>query len=194
MIIGVLALQGAFIEHQQLLKTLGVEAFEIRQKKDLYHAMDGLILPGGESTVMFKLMVDLDMQDKVKELILSGLPVFGTCAGLLLLAKHVHNYPTPYLQTMDMIAVKNGYGRQLGSFKTRGHFNQQPVDFIFIRAPYIEKVGPDVEVLAIVDEKIVAARQHNQLVTAFHPELTQDITIHQYFIEMCQTYVINKKC
>lgn len=185
--IGVLSLQGAFIEHQSILRTLGVDAFEIRQKKDLTLKMDGLILPGGESTVMYKLLVDLDMVDSIKTLIESGLPVFGTCAGLLLLAKVVHNYKNAYIQTMDITAMKNGYGRQLGSFRTVGTFNHQDnVEFVFIRAPYIERVGKDVEVLAVVDGKIVAARQDNQLVTAFHPELTHDLTIHKYFIDMCQ--------
>ncbi len=185
--IGVLALQGAFIEHQSMLSALGVDAFEIRQKKDLTIEMDGLILPGGESTVMYKLLVDLDMVDDIKHLIVSGLPVFGTCAGLLLLANVVHNYKCAYIQTMNITAMKNGYGRQLGSFRARGVFNHQnDVEFVFIRAPYIESVGDNVEVLAVVDGKIVAARQNNQLVTAFHPELTSDLTIHKYFINMCK--------
>ena len=189
MVIGVLALQGAFIEHQKMLKALAVDAFEIRQKKDLDRPMNGLIIPGGESTVMYKLLVDLDMADKITTLITSGLPVFGTCAGLLLLANVVHNYKNAYLQTMDIVAMKNAYGRQLGSFRTTGTFNHTlHVEFVFIRAPYIERVGKDVEVLAVVDEKIVAARQGNQLVTAFHPELTNDLNIHQYFVKMCEDH------
>ena len=185
--IGILALQGAFIEHAKMLKALGVDAFEIRQKKDLQKPMDGLILPGGESTTMYKLLVDLDMADTIKTLIQNGMPVFGTCAGLLLLAGTVHNYKTSYLQTMDIVAKKNAFGRQLGSFRTTGTFNGKPdVPYVFIRAPYIETVGKDVEVLSIVDDLIVAAREKNQLVTAFHPELTTDLTIHQYFIDMCK--------
>jgi len=185
--IGILALQGAFIEHAKMLKALGINTFEIRQKKDLSKPMDGLVLPGGESTTMYKLLVDLDMADSVKNLIEQGLPVFGTCAGLLLLAKTVHNYKQAYLQTMDIVAKKNAFGRQLGSFRATGTFNnQEEITFVFIRAPYIETVGEGVEVLAEVDGLIVAARQDNQLVTAFHPELTTNLTIHRYFVKMCE--------
>ncbi len=185
--IGILALQGAFIEHAKMLKALGIGSFEIRQKKDLSKPMNGLILPGGESTTMYKLLVDLDMAEKVKELIESGMPVFGTCAGLLLLAKTVHNYKQAYMQTMDIVAKKNAFGRQLGSFRATGTFNGvTDVTFVFIRAPYIESVGEGVEVLAEIDGLIVAARQKNQLVTAFHPELTTNPTIHKYFIKMCE--------
>ncbi|XMB72223.1 pyridoxal 5'-phosphate synthase glutaminase subunit PdxT [Mycoplasmatota bacterium WC30] len=185
--IGILALQGAFIEHYKMLKALNVEAFEIRQKKDLDKPMDGLILPGGESTTMYKLLNDLNMIEKTKELILNGLPVFGTCAGLLLLAKKVNNHSTSYIQTMNITAKKNAFGRQLGSFKTTGVFDKhEAVPFVFIRAPYIETAGDDVEILATVDGLIVAAREKNQLVTAFHPELTNDLIIHEYFLKMCK--------
>lgn len=185
--IGILALQGAFIEHHKMLKQLGVESFEIRQIKDLLKPMSGLILPGGESTTMYKLLVDLDMFDTIKKMILDGLPILGTCAGLLLLAKKVDNHSTSFLQTMDITAKKNAYGRQLGSFRTVGTFgDRNNVPLVFIRAPYIESVGEGVEILSVVDDKIVAARQKNMLATAFHPELTDDLTIHRYFVEMCQ--------
>ncbi|MCF7923613.1 MAG: pyridoxal 5'-phosphate synthase glutaminase subunit PdxT [Candidatus Izimaplasma sp.] len=185
MTIGVLALQGAFIEHQKMLKQLGVDSFQIRKANQLDQPMDGIILPGGESTTMYRILKDLNMVDKLKTIIESGLPTFGTCAGLLLLAKTVDNYKSDYLQTMDIEAKKNAYGRQLGSFKAVGKFNNsKDIPFVFIRAPYIVKVEKGVEVLARVDEKIVAARQENQLVTAFHPELTDDLTIHQYFVDM----------
>jgi len=185
MVIGVLALQGAFEEHIKMLKELNIDAFEIRQKKDLDRHMDGLILPGGESTTMYKLLMDLFMFDIVKEKIEKGLPVFGTCAGLLLLAKKVNNHSTSYIQTMDITAKKNAFGRQLGSFRTTSSFdNIQNVPFVFIRAPYIEKAGKDVKVLAVVNDLIVAAKEKNQLVTAFHPELTNDLTIHKYFVNM----------
>ncbi len=185
MVIGVLALQGAFEEHIKMLKELNIDAFEIRQKKDLDRHMDGLILPGGESTTMYKLLMDLFMFDIVKEKIEKGLPVFGTCAGLLLLAKKVNNHSTSYIQTMDITAKKNAFGRQLGSFRTTSSFdNIQNVPFVFIRAPYIEKAGKDVKVLAVVNDLIVAAKEKNQLVTAFHPELTNDLTIHKYFVAM----------
>ncbi len=183
--IGVLALQGAFIEHQKMLNKLNVESFMIRQLKDLDQEMDGIILPGGESTTMYKLLKDLNLYDKLKQKIINNLPVLGTCAGLLLLAKKVNNHDTSYLQTMNIIAKKNAYGRQLGSFRTFGSFNNiTNVPFVFIRAPYIEAYGDNVEVLAIVDGLIVAARENNQLVTAFHPELTDDLTVHKYFIEL----------
>jgi 5'-phosphate synthase pdxT subunit len=185
MIIGVLALQGAFIEHQKVLEKLGCETFTIRNKNDLLRKMDGLILPGGESTAMFGLIKELQMEDKIKNLINGGLPTFGTCAGLLLLANEIHNYDSPFLKTMDITARKNAYGKQLGSFVTRADFgDKKDIPLVFIRAPYIERVGKNVEVLSVVDGKIVAARQNNQLVTAFHPELTDDLTIHSYFLEM----------
>lgn len=183
--IGVLALQGAFIEHIQMLNELGVETFEIRQKKDLLINMDGLVLPGGESTTMFKLINDLDLLDDILNIIQKGTPTFGTCAGLLLLAKKVSNHKISYLQTMDIVAKKNAYGRQLGSFRTVGTFGDiTDMPFVFIRAPFIESVGEGVEVLSVVDDLIVAARQGNQLVTAFHPELTKDLRVHKYFVQM----------
>lgn len=183
--IGVLALQGAFIEHQKMLEKCGVETFQIRNRDQLKTPMDGIVLPGGESTAMYKILVDQSMVEDLKEMINSGLPTFGTCAGLLLLAKDVDNYKSNYLQTMNIEAKKNAYGRQLSSFMARGVFNKlENVPFVFIRAPYISKVSKDVEVLCILDEKIVAARENNQLVTAFHPELTDDLTVHQYFIDM----------
>ncbi len=188
--IGVLALQGAFIEHEIMLKKLGVDAFTIRQLKDLEKPMDGIILPGGESTVMFKLLNDLSLFDLLKQKIESGLPILGTCAGLLLLAKKVNNHSTSYLQTMNITAKKNAYGRQLGSFRTVGKFAEtENMPFVFIRAPYIEEISENVEVLAVIDEKIVAAREGNQLVTAFHPELTDDLTVHKYFIDMINNKV-----
>ena len=185
--IGILALQGAFIEHYKMLKALNVDSFEIRQRRDLDKPMDGLILPGGESTTMYKLLIDLGLFEPIKEKIQNGLPVFGTCAGLLLLAKTVNNHSTSYIQTMDIVARKNAYGRQLGSFRTLGTFNnQENVPLVFIRAPYIEEAGKNVEILSIVDNMIVAAREDYQLVTAFHPELTNDLSIHKYFIQMIE--------
>ena len=189
MIIGVLALQGAFIEHIHMLEKLGVETFEIRQKKDLLKPMDGIILPGGESTTMYKLINDLDMYDLILDLIKKGTPTFGTCAGLLLLAKKVNNHSTSYLQTMDIVAKKNAYGRQLGSFKTVNQFADiEDMPLVFIRAPFIESVGKNVKVLSVVDNLIVAAKENQQLVTAFHPELTNDLRIHEYFINMVKEY------
>lgn len=183
--IAVLALQGAFIEHEQMLGKLGVTSFEIRQKSDLSRPFDGLILPGGESTVQGKLLRELGLFDPLQERIAAGLPVFGTCAGLLLLAKRIENDTRTHFATMDILAVRNAYGRQLGSFYTvadcKGIGN---IPMTFIRAPYIASVSGDTEVLAAVNGKIVAARQRKQLVTAFHPELNDDPSVHLEFLKM----------
>ena len=188
--IAVLALQGAFIEHEQMLSKLGVSTVEIRQKRDLECNYDGLIIPGGESTVQGKLMRELDLFDTIKEQIEGGLPVFGTCAGLLLLAKSIENDDRRHFATMDITAVRNAYGRQLGSFYTEAEFKGMgKIPMTFIRAPYIGSVEGEVEVLSTVDKKIVAARQKNQLVTAFHPELNEDLSVHRYFLEMVKSHL-----
>lgn len=187
--IGILALQGAFLEHEQVLNKLGVEYFEIRQKSHLQTPFDGLILPGGESTVMGKLLHDLDLFDELRAMIVSGLPVFGTCAGLILLAKQFTNEERLHFATMDITVVRNAYGRQLGSFFANEDFNGAKIPMVFIRAPYIEKTGKKVTVLAKANGKIVAAREGNQLVTAFHPELTADPSVHQYFINMISHHI-----
>lgn len=185
--IGVLALQGAFIEHEHMLRRLDTDCFEIRQRADFDASMDGLIIPGGESTVMGKLLHELDLFDPVLHSIQTGLPVFGTCAGLLLLAKNISNDTRCHLATMDIVARRNAYGRQLGSFDTTADFaGGGPIPMTFIRAPYIEAVHADTQALASVDGHIVAARQANQLVTAFHPELTENTAVHRYFLDMCQ--------
>lgn len=182
--IGVLALQGAFIEHEKKLRSLGAEAFEIRQKKDIETSMDAIVLPGGESTVMGKLLRDLDIMQPIREMIKSGLPVLGTCAGLILLAKKIYDDDIVHIGTMNMTVKRNAYGRQLGSFETKAVFKGiGEIPMTFIRAPYIESVGNDVEILAEFDGKITAARQGNQLAIAFHPELTESNEIHKYFIE-----------
>ena len=183
--IAVLALQGAFIEHEKMLSKLGVDSFEIRQRKDIQSSFDGLIIPGGESTVQGKLLDDLGLMIPIRQMIQEGLPVFGTCAGLLMLSKKIEN-GEPYLATMDIIAVRNAYGRQLGSFYTEESFGENDrIPMTFIRAPYILKAGENVTVLSSVQGKAVAARQENQLVTAFHPELNGNITVHKYFADMC---------
>ena len=185
--IGVLALQGAFIEHEKMLSQLGAESFEIRQLKDLSRPMDGLIIPGGESTVQGKLLRELDMMEPVRGLISSGLPVFGTCAGLILLAKDIEGGEAPHLAVMDITAKRNAYGRQLGSFSFNGDFKGLgTIPMTFIRAPYISR-SSGAEILAEVNGKAVAARQQNMLVTAFHPELTDDTSVHGYFLDMVQS-------
>lgn len=181
--VAILALQGAFIEHEHVLDRLGVDRFEIRQRSDLERPFDALIIPGGESTVIGKLLKDLGILSPLRDRIEKGLPVFGTCAGLIVLSKNVIG-GVPSLATMDITVKRNAYGRQLGSFYTEDGFDGiRKIPMTFIRAPYIDSVGKDVEVLSEVDGRIVAARQGKQLVTAFHPELTEDLSVHRYFLE-----------
>ena len=185
--IAVFALQGAFIEHEQMLAKLGISTIELRQKSDLGKPFDGLIIPGGESTVQGKLLRELDMFEDLKAQIKNGLPVFGTCAGLILLAKSIKNDERTHLATMDIVAVRNAYGRQLGSFYDECEFEGiGKIPMTFIRAPYIDSVSNGVEILAKCRGNIVAARQGNQLATSFHPELNDDLSVHQYFVEMIQ--------
>lgn len=182
--IGILAVQGAFIEHKKILNALGCKCIEVRKKPDL-DAIDGLVLPGGESTVQGKLLYELDLLDSQKHKIVEGLPVLATCAGLILLAKQISNDPNTYLGTLPVTVKRNAYGRQLGSFtKTANFHNLGSFDMTFIRAPYIEKIDKGVSILARVDHKIVAAQYGNQIGLAFHPELGNDTRIHQYFLDI----------
>jgi 5'-phosphate synthase pdxT subunit len=183
--IGVLALQGAFIEHIRHLQSLGVETFEIRKKSDLQQPFDGLVLPGGESTTMGLLLNELDMFDDLKFKIDAGMPTFGTCAGMILLARELSNSKVSYFKAIDIVVKRNAYGRQLGSFYTEAEFKGiGAIPMTFIRAPYIESVGQGVEILSEVDGHIVAARENNVLVTSYHPELTADNSVHKYFVDM----------
>ena len=188
--IGILALQGAFAEHAKVLEKLGVVSVEIRNLDDFQqHQSDlsGLILPGGESTTMGKLLRDQNMLLPIREAILSGLPVFGTCAGLILLTKEITSQEESHLATMDIVVERNAYGRQLGSFYTEAECKGVgQIPMTFIRGPIISEVGKDVDVLAVVNNQIVAAQEQNMLVTSFHPELTDDARLHQYFINMCK--------
>ena len=182
--IGVLALQGAFFEHLCMLEKLEVEGFEIRNKSDLTKTFDGLILPGGESTVIGKLLHELELFQNLKKMIVSGLPVLGTCAGMVMLARELCDDSARHFACMDIKVKRNAYGRQLGSFYTEDEFKGLgKIPMTFIRAPYIEEAGENVEVLAVVDGKIVAARERNMLVTSFHPELNDDLGIHRMFAE-----------
>lgn len=184
--IGILALQGAFIEHIHALQKLGIEAFEIRQKKDIEAPFDALIIPGGESTVIGKLLRKLDLFDPIKKKIEDGMPVFGTCAGLIVLAKNIIGEES-HLSVMDITVRRNAYGRQYDSFSGEADIpkvSDKPVPLVFIRAPWIESVGDNVEVLLELDGHIVAARQDNMLVTSFHPELTDNTAFLEYFIKM----------
>jgi len=183
--IGVLALQGGFIEHIQHLQSLQVDAFEIRKKTDLHQEIDGLILPGGESTTMGILLKELDMFDDIQLKIDNGLPVFGTCAGMILLARKISGTDISYFASIDIVVKRNAYGRQLSSFRTEAEMKGIGIiPMTFIRAPYIESAGAGVEILSIVESRIVAAREKNVLVTSYHPELTSDSRVHQYFLEM----------
>ena len=178
--IAVLALQGAFAEHEQMLHRLGVETFEVRQLADWNQPKDGLIIPGGESTTQGKLLRDLGLFEPIRQAIIDGLPVFGTCAGLILLSPL-------HLGTMDIDVQRNAYGRQLGSFHTTGTVDGIGTDvpMTFIRAPYIEEVlADDCSAIAQIDGHIVAARQGHQLATAFHPELDDDLRLYQSLIDM----------
>lgn len=190
MVIAVLAVQGAFLEHEKILDRLGVSYFEIRQKPDLKRDFDGLILPGGESTTMGKFLRELDLFDTLKAKIESGIPVFGTCAGMILLAKKLSNDNNVYFGTMNITVKRNAYGRQLGSFETTSNMNGVgEIPMVFIRAPYIENADAAVKILATVDGNIVAARQDNMLATAFHPELTDCTKVHEYFVSMIKAKV-----
>lgn len=184
--VGILALQGAFEEHKKVLTRLGAEGYEIRQPANLKNdSLEGLILPGGESTVIGSLLKELELLEPIRSRIGEGLPVFGTCAGMILLAKQIVKEPYTYLAAMDINVVRNAYGRQLGSFQVTGEVRGLGlVPMTFIRAPYIESAGEKVDILARVDGRIVAARQENMLVTAFHPELTPDCQLHEYFLGM----------
>lgn len=183
----ILALQGAFAEHEALLHTLGIDTVELREEKDLDNPFDFLVLPGGESTVQGKLLHELDMFDELKKRIAAGLPVFATCAGLILLAEKIENDDKRYFQALPVTVRRNAYGRQLGSFSQNidcGPVKDYPA--IFIRAPYIEQVSAKVTPLAAIDNHIVAARYQNQIGLAFHPELTDDTRIHEAFLDLAK--------
>lgn len=191
--VGVVAVQGAFIEHEKMLESLGVECIELRKKSDITeNQLNGIVLPGGESTVQGKLLRDLEMFDLLKQKIESGTPVLATCAGMILLAQNLTDDSTVHFGTLPVTVKRNAYGRQLGSFVTREHVskgyeNERIDDFemIFIRAPFVEKVeNPDVKILSKADDRIVAVRYKNQIALAFHPEMGTDTRIHKCFMEI----------
>ena len=187
-IIGILVMQGAIAEHQEILLQIPhTKTRIVKTAKDL-DCIDGLILPGGESTAIGKLLDYFSLKEILRQKIISGLPVFGTCAGLILLAKNIENQTNTHLATMDITVKRNGYGSQLDSFSTNLLIptidKNMPIPLVFIRAPYITKTDKDVQILATLDNKIIAARQKNMLVSSFHPELTCDLRFHQYFLSM----------
>ena len=180
-----MALQGAFIEHISRLNGLNSDAFPVRLPQQL-EGIDGLIIPGGESTTMGRLLAVYELAPKIRQLAQEGLPVMGTCAGLILLAKKATDLTWEPLGLMDMEVRRNAFGRQVDSFEVDlpvPILGPHPFHAIFIRAPVIEKVGPDLEVLSqLPDGCPVAVRQGNLLATAFHPELDQDVRFHRYFL------------
>lgn len=183
--IAVLAVQGDFAEHEAMLRELGAECFEIREKSDLSRHFDGLVLPGGESTVQGKLLRELDLFDDLKARIEGGLPTFGTCAGLILLATCLSNDENVYFAALPATVRRNAYGRQLGSFYAEEEFSGiGKIPMTFIRAPYIEELGDGTEALAVVDGNIVAARKGNVLGISFHPEVDHSTAVHSYFLDM----------
>ncbi|MCK8059143.1 MULTISPECIES: pyridoxal 5'-phosphate synthase glutaminase subunit PdxT [unclassified Fusibacter] len=184
--IGVLALQGAFKEHIHHIVSLGHKGIEVRTADQL-NAVDALILPGGESTVMGKLINDFSLKEPLQSRIHSGMPVWGTCAGMILLADTIEGTEVSHLGTMGMTVRRNAYGRQLDSFITNepiASVSDNPVPLVFIRAPFIVSTSKDVETLHKVNGDVVAARQGNMLATSFHPELTEDTSFLRYFIGM----------
>lgn len=193
--IGVLAMQGAYREHLKILRSLGVDTIDVRYEEDI-DDIDGLIIPGGESTTMGKLIKALGLFDKLKTRIEDNMPVWGTCAGMILLAKNIVNEDYNHLSVMDINVVRNAYGRQLGSFEKKAPVKDigEDIDMVFIRAPYIESVGKNVEVLSTVDGNIVAAQEENMLVTSFHPELTDDFRLHKYFINIVAKSINDINC
>lgn len=187
-LIGVLALQGAFREHISALRALGARTRELRRKGDL-DGIGALVIPGGESTAIGKLLVDLDMLEPLRNAISGGLPAYGSCAGLILLCREIEQSDQPRIGLLDATVRRNAFGRQAQSFES-----DLPVDglvggpfpAVFIRAPVISSVGPDVSVLARLGGNAVAVRQGNMLATSFHPELTNDARMHGYFLGMCE--------
>ena len=184
--IGVLALQGDVIEHVKMLRRLGVEAIEVRTPEDLAK-VDALIIPGGESTTIGKLAVEYGLDEAIPARVRGGMPVYGTCAGMIALSKQASGGEPPLLRLMNITVRRNAYGRQVDSFETDLEIpaiGGRPVHAVFIRAPEIDAVGPDVQVLASLNGRPVLARQGNMLVSAFHPELTDDDRVHRYFVAM----------
>jgi len=186
--IGVLSLQGGVIEHINHINKLGHEGVEIK-KIEYIKDLRGIILPGGESTTIGKLLRERKMLTILREKIISGFPVWGTCAGMILLAKYIEDSSQGHLKVMDIKVKRNAYGSQVDSFKKNVIINEissDPIPLIFIRAPLITEVFEDVKIICTVDDKIVAARQNNMFATSFHPEITDNLEVHRYFVNMCK--------
>jgi 5'-phosphate synthase pdxT subunit len=189
--IGVLALQGDFAEHISIFQRLGIEAREVRHPQELA-GLDGLVIPGGESTTIARLISEFDLLEPLRERAQNGFPVWGTCAGMIILAQRASELESPTLAALAIAVRRNAFGRQVDSFEADlivPALGQQPFHAVFIRAPIVEEVGDGVEVLSKLENgKAVAVRQANVLATAFHPELTQDDRFHRYFIDMVRAH------
>ncbi|GIV16370.1 MAG: pyridoxal 5'-phosphate synthase subunit PdxT [Armatimonadota bacterium] len=189
--IGVLALQGDFEAHLRMLQRCGVQAQEVRTVQQLQE-VDGLIIPGGESTTIIKLMQRYGLDEILRQRAQQGMPVYGTCAGLIVMARDIEGYPQqPRLGLLDVAVARNAFGRQVDSFEIDlpvPKLGEPPLRAVFIRAPYITRAGENVEVLASLDGKIVLVQQGNLLGGAFHPELTDDLRLHEYFVQMALAY------
>ncbi|BAL81209.1 pyridoxal 5'-phosphate synthase glutaminase subunit PdxT [Caldisericum exile] len=188
--IGVLALQGAVSEHLNMLKSLGVEAIPVKTAEEI-KAIDGLIMPGGESTTMGRLITKFELENVIKERINEGMPVYGTCAGMILLSKRIKNYSQFTLGILDITVIRNAFGRQIDSMEVDLHVKGLDDSFhaIFIRAPIAVDLGTDVEALASLEEGVVFLRQGNVYASAFHPELGNDPRIHKMFIESVEKFL-----
>jgi pyridoxal 5'-phosphate synthase pdxT subunit len=188
--IGVMALQGDFALHLALLRRAGAEGVEVRRPDQLTRT-DGLILPGGESTTLVRLLVSSGLESAIPDYVAAGRPVMGTCAGMILLAREVLDPPQPSLGLLDAVVRRNAYGRQVDSFEADAPFpaleDDAPVRMVFIRAPAIEQMGPSIETLMTHEGKPVLVRQGNILAAAFHPEMTDDPRVHAYFMRMAST-------
>lgn len=184
--VGVLAVQGAFVEHEQALRDVGADTVQVRTPEQLAD-LDGLVIPGGESTTFGLVAERSGLLPPLRAAVSDGLPVFGTCAGLIMLAEATTAGPQPLIGGMDIVVRRNAFGRQVASFETElpvAGLGEQAVPAVFIRAPWIERAGDGVEVLATCRGRAVAARQGQLLVTAFHPELTEDRRLHALFVDM----------
>ena len=195
MLIGVLAIQGAFIEHINILQTLGVECREIRLPEQLSD-VDGLIIPGGESTTLSRLLTRYNLRQPIKQLATDGKPLWGTCAGMIMMASEItENDPVP-LEIMDIDVQRNAFGRQIDSFEQELEitgFDETPYHAIFIRAPVIKRVGSGISIMAsLQDGRPVAVQQANLMATSFHPELTKDSRFHAHFLNLNSKRTVNK--
>jgi pyridoxal 5'-phosphate synthase pdxT subunit len=184
--IGVLAVQGAFREHERILKNLGCETVLVKRKEHL-EGLEGLVFPGGESTSMGRLMREYDLINPIRDMAQEGVPMFGTCAGMIIMANRITGGEESHLGIMDVEVNRNSFGRQVDSFETdldMPAVGENPFPAVFIRAPHIREVGKETGVLAKYEDRVVAVQQGNMMATSFHPELTEDNRIHAYFLDL----------